>query len=343
MKFHGTPYERREFLKKLGLAGAGMILGGSLGRAEEIAATPEPVRVPKRKFGRHNFSIPAMALGGHALRVASDDEAARMIDAAVEVGATFLDNCWDYHKGAAEELMGRLIEGRRDQFFLMTKVCTHDRADDYALAMSMLEQSLKRLRTDHLDLWQWHALSTMDQVKRGFAPKGVVQALTDAKKQGKVRYVGFTGHTDPDVHLAVLSHRYEFDSCQMPISAIEANSNAFVKRVLPEVVKQGIAPLAMKTLGGHGSKPLRDGVIAVKEGLDYAWSQPVAAVVSGVISEAELRENARLAAAFQPMSPEELLALEKRVQPASESRKYEPYRHWMGYRDGAAEGVQGWV
>jgi predicted aldo/keto reductase-like oxidoreductase len=258
------------------------------------------------------------------------------------VGATFLDNSWDYHKGASEELMGKVIAGKRDKFFLMSKVCTHDKADDYALAMRMLEQSLKRLGTDHLDLWQWHALSTQEQVTKGFLPDGVVKALTDAKKQGKVRFVGFTGHTDPDVHLAVLAHKYPFDSCQMPISAIEANSDAFVRRVLPELLKQGIAPLAMKTLGG-GAQPVKDKVITVREGLDYAWSHPVTTIVSGVTSAAQVRENAKLAAAFSPMSPKDLLALEQRVRPATESRKYEPYRHWMSYRDGDSARVAGLV
>jgi predicted aldo/keto reductase-like oxidoreductase len=327
-------HPRREFLKRLGLAGAGAILAQPLGTLLAETSVPAGALVPQRKFGRHDFTVPMLAVGGHALRLAKDDEAARMIDVALEVGATFLDNAWDYHRGASEELMGKLIEGRRDKFFLMTKVCTHDDAGNYDKAMRMLEESLRRLRTDHLDLWQWHALATHEQVKRGFGDRGVVQALTDAKKQGKVRFVGFTGHTDPDVHLAVLAHGYPFDACQLPISAIEANSNAFVKRVLPELEKQHIAPLAMKTLGGDGAKPLRDKIIAVPEALDYAWSHPIATLVSGVTSADQLRENARLAAAFKPMSSEQLLALEKRVLPASESKKYEPYRHWMSYRDG---------
>lgn len=330
MDFFNAQYERREFFKRLGLVGAGFMLGGVARGAE-----PRPAKgfqVPRRKFGRHDITVSSLAVGGHALRLASDEEARRMLDAAVELGIDFLDNAWEYHKGASEELMGRLIAGRRDKFFLMTKVCVHTPAD-YPTAMRMLEESLKRLGADHLDLWQWHAVATHDEVKKGFAENGVVKALAEAKQQGKVRFIGFTGHTDPDVHLDVLSHHYPFDSCQMPISAIEANSNAFVRRVLPEVHKQGIAPLAMKTLGGN-SNSLKDGVVTVKESLAYAWTQPVAAIVTGATSEAQLRENARLAADFSPMSPEQLAALEARLLPATESNKYQPYRRWMGYRDG---------
>jgi aryl-alcohol dehydrogenase-like predicted oxidoreductase len=329
-------------LKRLGLTGAGLLFGGSIGPVAAAETDAPPGRVPRRKFGRHDFTVSAMALGGHALRLASDEEAARMVDAALEVGIDFLDNAWDYHQGASEELMGKLLAGRRDKFFVMTKVCTHDQAGDYALAMRMLEESLRRLRTDHLDLWQWHALATMEQVKLGFGDNGVVKALTDAKKQGKVRFVGFTGHTDPRVHLAVLKHEYPFDSCQFPISAVEASGGGFVETVLPEVRRQGIAPLAMKTLGG-GFQPVKDGLITLEEGLRYSWSQPIAALVSGVTSEAQLRQNAGIAAGFHPMSAEQQAALVARVQPAAETRKFQPYRKWMSYRDGDAAGASRYV
>ncbi len=191
-----------------------------------------------------------MALGGHALRLASDEEAAKMVDAALELGVTFFDNAWDYHGGKSEELMGRLIEGRRDQVFLMTKVCTHDSAD-YDTAMRMLDESLERLKTDHLDLWQWHAVATQEQVRKGFDKGGVVEALTEAKRDGRVRFVGFTGHTNPDVHLAVLEHGYEFDACQIPISPIEANSNAFVRRVLAGAVAAEYCAAGDEDAGGQ--------------------------------------------------------------------------------------------
>ncbi len=336
MKPSDSPLERREFLRKLGLTTAGLLLASSFGRgiAAESART-DGILVPKRKFGRHDEMIPTLAVGGHALRLASDDEAARIIDTAIEVGATFLDNAWDYHGGQSEELMGKLIKDRRDQFFLMSKVCTHDNSDDYSMAMRMLEESLTRLRTDHLDLWQWHAVATLDQVKKGFSSKGVVQALFDAKQQGKVRYIGFTGHTEPDVHLAVLAEKAAFDACLIPISPIEANSNAFVRRVLPELIAQNIAPLAMKTLGGN-FRPVQDNIFTLQEGLDYGWSHPVTSIVSGVTTADQLRQNAALAAAFSPMSPDQMIAIEARALPATEKSIYQPYRNWMSYRDGDA-------
>jgi aryl-alcohol dehydrogenase-like predicted oxidoreductase len=325
-------HERREFLKKLGLAGAGLFLGGKV-----FAQKPDlvkPFTVPRRKFGRHDLTVSSLCLGGHALRNASDDEAQRIVDDALALGVNFFDNAWDYHGGRAEELMGRCIKGKRDNIFLMTKVCTHDNGGRKQ-AMAMIDQSLTRLGTDHLDLWQVHAVSTMQQVEHAFAPGGVIEALDEARRQGKVRFVGFTGHTDPRVHLAMLSHGYQFDTCQLPISAIEANSNAFVKRVLPELVKQKIAPLGMKSLGGNAAA-VRDGIVSVPEALAYALSHPVAAMVSGMESSTQLRENATIAATFAPLSPAAMLALENRCLPATESNKYQPYRKWMSYRDGDA-------
>ncbi len=319
---------RRAFLKRIGLAGAGLLLGGRTHAAEE------PLQVPRRKFGRHDFTVSSLCLGGHALGNASDAEAQQIVDTALAMGVDFFDNCWDYHNGRAEELMGRCIKGKRDKVFLMTKVCTHSHGGRQE-ALSMLEQSLTRFGTDHLDLWQVHAVATKAQVERAFAPGGVVEALDEARQQGKVRFVGFTGHTDPDAHLAMLSHGYAFDACQLPISAIEANSNAFGKRVLPELLKQNIAPLAMKSLGGNADA-LRDGIVNVAEALTYTLSHPVTTVVSGIDSLPQFRENAGIAAAFSPMPADTMLALENRCLPATESNKYQPYRKWSSYRDGDA-------
>lgn len=321
---------RRAFLKQLTLAAASLLIASRL----SSAATDKPGQVPRRKFGRHDLTISSLCLGGHALRIASDEEAQKIVDQALDLGLNFFDNAWDYHGGRAEELMGRCIQGKRDEVFLMTKVCTHDTGGKKE-AMTMLEESLRRLRTDYLDLWQVHALSTHDQVKNAFQAGGVMEALDEARKQGKIRYTGFTGHTEPDVHLAMLSHGYAFDACQLPISAIEANSDAFVRRVLPELIKQNIAPLGMKTLGGNGN-PIRDRIFTVQEGLTYGLSLPVATVVSGITSVEQLKENAAIATAFKPFSANELAALEERCKAATESEKYQPYRRWMSYQDGDA-------
>lgn len=329
-------HERREFLKRLGLAGAGLFFAG-----KTFADGEKCLLVPRRKFGRHDFTVSSLCLGGHALRNASDEEAQQMVDTSLALGLDFFDNSWDYHGGRSEELMGRCIKGKRDKIFLMTKVCTHDTGGRKE-AMDILEQSLKRLGTDHLDLWQVHAVATMSQVERAFAPGGVIEALDEARKQGKVRFVGFTGHTEPAVHLAMLSHDYPFDACQLPLSAIEANSNAFVRRVLPELLKQKIAPLGMKSLGGNADA-IRDGIVSVPEAITYALSHPVATVVSGMESLSQLRENAGLAAAFTPMPADSMITLEKRCLAATESNKYQPYRKWMSYRDGDAAKYSSYV
>jgi aryl-alcohol dehydrogenase-like predicted oxidoreductase len=327
--------ERRKFLKTIGLAGASLVYAPSAFSEEE------GVTVPRRKFGRHDITISCIGLGGSALRDANDEEAQKIVDGAIERGIDLFDNAWHYYDGKAEELMGRCIKGKRDKVFLMTKVCTHDTGGKKE-AMQMLEESLARLQTDHLDLWQVHALANQEQVKRAFAPGGVIEALDEARKQGKVRYVGFTGHTDPHVHLAMLSHGYAFDSCQFPVSPVEANSDAFVRRVLPEVVKQKIAPLAMKTLCGNAN-PIKDGLYSVKEGLTYALSQPICSIVSGITNAQQLRDNAAIVAAFSPMSSTAMTDLEKHCLAATEANKYQPYRKWMSYRDGVSSHYAGHV
>jgi len=314
----GNPNKRCEFVKPDGLAGLAAL---------RLKGAPEAHTVPRRKFGYHDFTVSSLCLGGYAFGTASGEEARRIVDEALALGIDFFDNSWDYHNGKAEELMGRCIAGKRDKVFLMTKVCTHDTGGRKE-AMQMPDQSLARLGTDHLDLWQVHTVATMAQVERAFAPGGVIEALDQARKAGKVRYVGFTGHADPDVHLAMLSHGYAFDACQLPVSAIEANSNAFVRRVLPELTKQGIAPLAMKSLGGNAN-PIRDQILTVHEALTYALSQHVTTLVSGINNIDQLRENAAIAAAFSPMSPAALSALESRCLPATEANIYQPYREWM--------------
>ena len=326
---------RREFLKQLTLAAAALLLAshGQVSLAASNPASPGS-QIPRRKLGRHDITVSSLCLGGHALGLATDEDAQKIVDHALDLGLDFFDNAWDYHSGRSEELMGRCIRGKRDRVFIMTKVCTHDSGGKKE-AMTMLEESLRRLGTDHLDLWQVHALATQAQVKKAFAPGGVIEALDEARQQGKIRFTGFTGHTEPDVHLAMLSHGYAFDACQLPISAIEVHSDAFVRRVLPELIKQNIAPLAMKTLGGN-AKPIRDRILTVREGIGYGLSLPVATVVSGITSLDQLKENAAIATAFKPFTASELAALEERCKDANESQKYEPYRKWMSYRDGDA-------
>jgi uncharacterized protein len=323
-------YHRRSFLKALGTAGAVIAA-----RAPAILAadTPTVGPVPRRKFGRHPEMVSSLALGGYTLALAgSVAEATRIAHAALDLGINFFDNAWEYSQGRAEEWMGEAIQGKRDQVFLMTKVCTHTMAQPTReRALAMLETSLRRLKTDHLDLWQVHQILTNAEADSIFIPDGVLDAIAQAKKEGKIRYCGFTGHANPKVHLRVLAHHYPFDSVQMPLSVFDAHEDGFQKLVLPEARKQGLAPLAMKTLAGK-AKPIKDGLVTAEQCLRYALSLPVTAVVSGIDKLEWLRENARVAASFKPLSPEEMRALEQRC---SSKKEYEYYRQWA-YRDGGS-------
>jgi aryl-alcohol dehydrogenase-like predicted oxidoreductase len=173
--------------------------------------------VPKKPLGRTGVQVSAMGLGGYHLGSAETDQAAMEIVAkAFDHGVQFFDNAWEYHDGLSEERLGKALRGKRDQAFVMTKVCTHGR--DKKIAMRMLEESLRRLQTDHLDLWQIHEVVYDNDPDLIFAPNGAAEALQAAKQQGKVRFIGFTGHKDPEIHLKMLSHDFPFDTVQMPLN-----------------------------------------------------------------------------------------------------------------------------
>jgi aryl-alcohol dehydrogenase-like predicted oxidoreductase len=219
--------------------------------------------------------------------------------------------------------MGKALKGRRDRVFLMSKVCTHGR--DAKTAMRQLEQSLRRLGTDHLDLWQIHECVYYNDPDRHFAPGGVVDALERARKQGKVRYLGFTGHKDPEIHMAMLSHGFPFDSCQLPLNGFDAQFRSFESRVLPELARQGIAALGMKSLGADGSA-VRKKVVTAEDALRYAMSLPVATTITGIDSMRVLRQNLRIAGSFSPMSASEMRAHRRRCEEAAADGRFELYK-----------------
>src|ERR1700733_14882367 len=256
--------------------------------------------IPKRSFGKTNDQISALGLGGHHLGDAEDETvAARIVHEAIDGGITFFDNCWEYNLGKSENWMGRALKGRRDQIFLMTKVCTHGR--DASLGLEMLEQSLRRLQTDHLDLWQVHGMGFDNDPELFIRPGGAAEALRKAQQQGKVRFVGFTGHKDPAIHLKMLETGFPFDSVQMPLNAFDANFQSFEKQVLPELNRRGIAALGMKPFNGHG-EPITKGVISPDEALRYAMSLPVTTTITGMEKPYVLRQNVNIARNFTPMT-----------------------------------------
>lgn len=281
--------------------------------------------IPKRKFGKTDAMISCIGFGGHHIGSAPDVKTAvKLIHQAVDAGITFFDNCWEYHRGKTEDWMGQGLKGRRDKVFLMSKVCTHGR--DASLAMQMLEQSLNRLQTDHLDLWQIHGVSFDNDPELFIRPNGAAEALRKAKEQGKVRFVGFTGHKDPDIHLAFLNTGFPFDSVQMPLNAFDHHFHSFEQKVLPVLQQRGIAALGMKPINGHADAVKR-GVLSGEEALRYAMSLPgVTTTITGIDKQEALDQAIRIASGFQPWSEPQMYALREKVKPYSGDGRYELYK-----------------
>jgi aryl-alcohol dehydrogenase-like predicted oxidoreductase len=297
-EFDGTRFDvtRRSFVETF-MLGAGALAA----QAQSGAA------IPKRPLGRTGLEVSALGIGGYHLGSAnSDAEATQIVNEALDAGVNFFDNAWEYHQGLSEERLGRALKGKRDRAVVMTKVCTHGR--DKNIAMRQLEESLTRLQTDHLDVWQVHEVIYENDPDLIFAPNGAAEALLEAKRQGKVRFVGFTGHKDPSIHLKMLSHDFPFDTVQMPLNCLDATFRSFESNVLPEVNRRGIAALGMKSLGGSGEL-VREGAVIVTLGLRYAMSLPVAVTVSGIDSLSVLHQNLEVARGFQALSATEMQAI----------------------------------
>jgi len=288
-------------------------------------ARTDTAEIPRRSFGRTGETVSALGFGGfHLGEIGSEREAIALLHRAVDAGITFMDNAWEYHDGVSEARMGKaLANGWRQKVFLMTKVCTHGR--DAKTAMRMLEESLRRLKTDYLDLWQVHEVAYWGDPERHFVKGGVIEALDRAKQKGLVRFVGFTGHKDPTLHLQMLSYGYPFDSCQMPLNCFDATFRSFEQQVLPECARQGIAAIGMKTFGGEGDS-VKKRVVAASDALRYAMSLPVAVTVTGIDSARILRQNLGVARGFRPMGALEMQRLRTRcAEPAMDGR-FELYK-----------------
>lgn len=285
-------------------------------------------QVPRRQFGKTGVEISALGLGGHHIGDAKDQKTAEQImSRAIDGGVTFFDNCWEYHRGKTEDWMGAALKGKREQVFLMTKVCTHGRDKD--LALRMLEQSLRRLQTDHLDLWQIHGVSFDNDPALFIRPNGAAEALAQAKKEGKVRFLGFTGHKDPHIHLAMLATAFPFDAVQMPLNPFDATFRSFETQVLPEVNRRGLAALGMKPLSGAGPA-IKAGVFSAEESLRYAMSLPVATTITGMDKIEVAEQNLKIAQGFEPLAPEEMQALRNRCRQYADGR-YELYKVSLKY------------
>jgi predicted aldo/keto reductase-like oxidoreductase len=291
-----------------------------------MATTKNGDPIPLRPLGRTGVEVSILGLGGYHLGTVGNSRlAVRIVQAAVDEGITFMDNAWEYHDGESETIMGKALAtgGRREKVFLMTKVCTHGRGREVALRQ--LHQSLRRLRTDHLDLWQIHEVVYENDPDKHFAKEGAVEALDEAKRQGKVRFVGFTGHKDPSLHLAMLKRGYPFDACQLPLNCFDAGFRSFERKVLPELVLRGIAPLGMKALGGEGD-PAKKRAVKATDAYRYAMSLPVATTVTGIDSLKVLRQNVKIARGFKPLAEPEMDALRRQAALLAADGRFELYK-----------------
>jgi aryl-alcohol dehydrogenase-like predicted oxidoreductase len=296
--------------------------------------------IPTRPFGRHaDVRVSALGFGGHHLGDAEDEATAvRLVHEAIDAGVTFFDNCWEYHRGKSEIWMGKALAGRRDEVFLMTKACTHGR--EARLGLEMLEQSLRRLRTDHLDLWQIHGVCFESDPALFIRPNGAAEALRKAKDDGKVRFVGFTGHKDPAIHLAMLDTGFAFDAVQMPLNPFDASFKSFERQVLPALRERGIAALGMKPFVGKG-EAVQAGVLSAEEALRYAMSLPVATTITGIDKPEVLAQNVGVARGFSPMTDAEMDALRARCRPDAADGRFELYKLSLKYDNPEARTAHG--
>jgi len=294
---------RREFLQAGAAGVAALTMANSVVSAQ--SAKLNSGGIPLRPLGKTGEMVSLLALGGYSASAhdkLSEAQSHRLIQRAVDEGVTFMDNAWDYLDGDAEVRMGKALAegGRRDKCFLMTKCCGRTAVD----AMSNLEDSLRRLKTDRLDLWQFHEMCYDNDPDWVFAEDGAIHAGLKALKDGKVRYLGFTGHKDPSIHLKMLGKPFEWASVQMPLNVMDAHYHSFQKEVLPVLNQRNIGVLAMKSLGGAG-EIVNQAKTPVEDALRYVLSLPISTLVAGIDSEKVLDQNLKIVREFKPLTPEE--------------------------------------
>lgn len=281
--------------------------------------------IPTRPFGKTGEQVSLLCVGGAHIGLCDEETGIRIIHECIDAGATFMDNAWEYNAGISEQRMGKALamDGYRDKAFLMTKDCAHDRVAKHS--MIKLENSLMRLQTDHLDLWQIHEVVWPNDVERIFAPGGSAESLLKAKEQGKVRYIGFTGHKDPAIFRDMLSRGFPFDAVQMPLNVFDAHYRSFEKEILPICQEQGIAVIGMKSFAdGYLFKSGAD--ITPQEALRYSMSLPIATLVSGMESIDVMQQNLAVAQNFVPLSDDERASILERSKAASANGTYEPFK-----------------
>jgi len=294
--------------------------------AAQAPSATSSAEMPTRVLGKTGVTVSRIGLGGsHIGRQSDEQESIRIIRSAIDRGVTFLDNAWDYNGGRSEERMGKALrDGYRQRAFLMTKLDGRTRA----AAAEQLEQSLRRLQTDTIDLVQVHEVIRRDDPSRVFEAGGAIEALLDAKKAGKLRFIGFTGHKDPEIHLAMLNaaddHGFEFDTIQMPLNVMDAHFNSFEQRVLPVALKKGMGVLHMKPLGGGFI--LDSKAVTARECLRYAMNLPTSVMITGCDSMAVLDQAVDAAVHFAPLSDADVRELLGRTRELASTGRYERFK-----------------
>lgn len=318
----------------LGAMAAGLVAASAGGEAERSASG-----MTYRTLGKTGEKVSAIGLGGYHIGIQSDpQESIRIVRYAIDHGITFMDNCWDYNGGESEKRMGRALrDGYRQKVFLMTKFDGRT----MTAAAQQIDESLARLQTDRIDLIQYHENIRLEDPDRFFAPGGALEALLAAKQAGKIRYIGFTGHKDPIVHLRMLDeaqqHQFHFDSCQMPLNVMDAHFRSFAHQVVPRLVAEGIGVLGMKPMGD--GNVLRAGVVTPIECLHYALNLPTSVVINGCESVDRVNQALEAARSFKPMSESEVSALLAKTKAAAMTGRYEPFKTTSDF-DGTAQNPQ---
>ncbi len=318
-------FDRRQFLQSAAasLAAAGF---GAWALAEQ---QDSPAGLPTRPFGKTGERIPIVGLGGYHIGTAEEQEAIAIMHEAIDNGMTFFDNSWDYNNGRSEEFMGKALAtaGRRQKVFLMTKVC----ARDYKGVKEQLDESLRRLQTDVIDLWQFHEIN-WDVDPDWIYEQGGLKAALEAQKAGKVRYIGFTGHRDYAHHLKMLSKPYEWASVQMPMNLLDAHYRPFQQKVLPELNRRNIAAIGMKALAGGVIPSQLD--ISAELCRRFTLTLPISTLVCGISSRENLRQDLAMARDFKPVTQQEIDALlAKTAEPGSDGKleRYKTTRYGSAY------------
>ncbi len=311
---------RREFLQA-SLAGAALSLAGTVPAADDTSKG-----LATRPLGKTGVNVSLLCLGGwHIGAVKNEREAIQIMHAAMDEGMTFFDNAWDYHDGGSETVMGQALamDSKRQKVFLMTKNCARDAKG----TRQHLEDSLRRLQTDHIDLWQFHEIN-YDNDPDWIVERGALAEALKAQKEGKVRFLGFTGHKSPQIHLKMLG-QHSWDTVQMPINVCDYHYRSFVRQVMPEANQRGIGPIGMKSLGGGTAwkgRLVAEKVCTVEEAITYALSQPIASLVVGIDSMDVLKQDLAIARAFKPLTGERLNQLLAKVKPAAGDGRHERFK-----------------